>query len=825
MPAAGWVMDKKSLTERDICTKFITPAVKLAGWDEMTQIREEVFFTKGQIRVRGKLVTRGKAKFADYILYFKPNIPLALIEAKDNNHAVGDGMQQALGYAESLHIPFVFSSNGDGFVFHDHTGSSAETESNLTLDAFPSPAALWAKYQAWKGLSPAAARIVLQDYFDDSTGKAPRYYQANAINSAIEAIAGGQDRILLVMATGTGKTYTAFQIIWRLWKAGQKKRVLFLADRNVLVDQAMVNDFRPFGRAMAKLSTKSKTIERDDGTRVELIRAVDKHRRIDPSYEIYLGLYQAITGPDDRQKLYREFSSDFFDLIVIDECHRGSASEDSAWREILEYFSKATQIGLTATPKETEYVSNIHYFGKPVYSYSLKQGIQDGFLAPYKVIKVHVDLDVQGYRPEQGKLDREGDEVEDRIYNQRDFDRNIVIDDRTRLVARKVSDFLKESGDRFQETIVFCVDQEHAARMRQALINENQDLCNENHRYVMRITGGDAEGCDELDNFIDPESKYPVVVTTSRLLSTGVDAQTCRLIVLDRAVESMTEFKQIIGRGTRVHEDTKKFFFTLIDFRGATNHFADPEFDGEPVQIYSPGDDDPICPPDDLPTTDVDDDPLPPEPGDDETVIDGEPPDIGIPRGSGQKQGKIYVDGVSARIIAERVEYIDDDGKLVTESLRDFTKKALKKRFASLDAFLQRWNAADRKQVILDELAEEGLPLEPLADEVGKDLDPFDLICHVAFDRPPLTRRERADNVRKRDVFTKYGPQARAVLEALLQKYQDEGVTGLGDPRILQIPLFDAMGTLVELIQRFGTRADYERAMHELESALYQQAS
>jgi len=684
-------IDKKSLSERDVCTKFITPAIVQAGWDAMAQIREEVFFTKGRIIVRGKLVTRGKAKRADYILYYKPNIPLALIEAKDNNHSVGDGMQQALEYAETLHIPFVFSSNGDGFVFHDRTGTGDAMETLLALDAFPSPQELWARYRAWKGLSPDEESIVLQDYFDDGSGKMPRYYQVNAVNAAIEAIAKGQNRILLVMATGTGKTYTAFQIIWRLWKAGRKKRILFLADRNVLIDQTMVNDFRPFGQAMAKLSTGAKTIQRADGTEVELTTALDKKRRIDSSYEVYLGLYQAITGPEDRQKLFREFSPGFFDLIVIDECHRGSAADDSAWREILEYFDSATQIGLTATPNETCYVSNIHYFGKPVYSYSLKQGIQDGFLAPYKVVKVHIDVDVEGYRPEKGKLDREGAEIEDRIYNQKDFDRTLVIDDRTKLVAKKVSDFLKESGDRFQKTIVFCVDEEHAARMRQALVNENQDLCNENSRYVMRITGKDTEGQAQLGNFLDPESKYPVLVTTSRLLSTGVDAQTCRLIVLDRAVGSMTEFKQIVGRGTRVHEDTKKFYFTLIDFRGATAHFADPKWDGEPVQVYEPKEGDPIAPPDDAPTiTDDDDDPLPSEPGDDETIIDGEPPDINIPPDGPHKRLKVYVDGVSASIIAERVEYLDEDGKLVTETLRDFTKKALMKRFASLNDFLSR---------------------------------------------------------------------------------------------------------------------------------------
>jgi type I restriction enzyme R subunit len=812
-------MDKRSLSERDICTKFIAPALRRAGWDEMLQIREEVSFTRGRIIVRGKLVTRGQAKRADYILYYKPNIPLALIEAKDNSHSVGDGMQQGLDYAATLDIPFVFSSNGDGFVLHDRTCTGGATETNLGLDAFPSPTSLWARYRAWKGLDAEAEQIVLQDYFDDGSGKSPRYYQVNAVNAAIEAIAKGQDRILLVMATGTGKTYTAFQIIWRLWKSGRKKRILYLADRNVLIDQTMVNDFRPFGPAMAKLSTNAKTIEREDGRTIDLTTAIDKKRRIDTAFEIYLGLYQAITGPEDRQKLFREFSPGFFDLIVIDECHRGSAAEDSAWHEILEYFSSATQIGMTATPKETKYVSNIAYFGDPVYSYSLKQGIRDGFLAPYKVVKVHIDRDVEGYRPERGQLDREGEEVEDRIYNIKDFDRTLVLDDRTKLVAKKVTNFLKESGDRFQKTIVFCVDQEHAARMRQALINENADLSAENHRYVMRITGGDAEGLAQLGNFIDPESKYPVLVTTSRLLSTGVDAQTCRLIVLDREVGSMTEFKQIVGRGTRVHEDTRKFYFTLIDFRGATNHFADPDFDGEPVQIYEPDEADPIAPPDDAPQTAEGEDPMPPTPGEDEIIVD----QPGLPLPPGERQRKIYVDGVSATIIAERVEYLDENGRLVTESLRDFTKKALKKRFASLDDFLKRWKTAARKQAIIDELEAEGLALDAIVDELGKNLDPFDLICHVAFDKKPLTRRERAENVKKRDVFTKYGPQARAVLDALLEKYRDEGVLNLDDTNVLRIAPFSAMGSVVQLIKAFGDKEGFEQAVHELQSALYQE--
>lgn len=812
------IMDKRSLTERDICTKFILPAVKRAGWDEMLQVREEVYFTKGRVIVRGKLVTRGKAKKADFVLYYKPNIPIALIEAKDNNHSVGDGMQQALEYAATLNVPFVFSSNGDGFVFHDRTGQNVTKEANLGLNAFPGPADLWARYLAWKGLDAEAERVVLQDYFDDGSGKAPRYYQLTAVNAAIEAIAKGRDRVLLVMATGTGKTYTAFQIIWRLWKAGRKKRILFLADRNVLIDQTMVNDFRPFGAAMAKLSTNSKTIERQDGTTVDLTLALDKKRRIDTAFEIYLGLYQAITGPEDRQKLYREFSPSFFDLIVIDECHRGSAAADSAWREILDHFSSATQIGLTATPKETEYVSNTDYFGEPVFTYSLKQGISDGFLAPYKVIKIHIDRDVEGYRPELGQLDREGNEIEDRIYNTKDFDRSIVLDDRTVLTAKKITEFLTESGDRYQKTIVFCVDEEHAARMRQALVNENADMVAESRRYVMRITGSDKEGQGELGNFIDPESDYPVLVTTSRLLSTGVDAQTCRLIVLDRAVGSMTEFKQIVGRGTRVHEDTKKFFFTLIDFRGATAHFADRDFDGDPVQIYEPGEDDPIAPPDDTPTAEGDG-AIPPTPGEDETIVDQ--PGLPLPPDGGQR--KIYVDGVGARILAERIEYLDENGKLVTESLRDFTKTALKKRFASLDDFLKRWKSAERKQAIIEELEAEGLPLDPIAEELGKDLDPFDLICHIAFDKKPLTRRERAENVRKRDVFTKYGPQARVVLDALLEKYHDEGVLNLDDANVLKVTPFTAMGSVVQLIKAFGGKEGFEKAVHEMQDALYQE--
>jgi len=828
-------MNKRALSETEICDRFITPALRQAGW-LLERMRREYSFTDGRIIVRGRLVSRGRQRRADYLLVYE-GVPLAVIEAKDNSQALGAGMQQALAYAEALHTPFVFASNGDGFLQHDRTGQSAQTETILALDSFPSPEELWRRYSRWKGFTPQQEKVVLQPYYDGGSRKDPRYYQINAIQATVEAITKGQQRILLVMATGTGKTFTAFQIIWRLWKAGQKKRILFLADRNVLVNQTMVGDFRPFGPAMAKLSTAAKTIERADGTLETIALALNSQRQINKSHEIYLGLYQAITGPEERQKLYKEFSPGFFDLIVVDECHRGSAAEDSAWREILTYFSAATQIGLTATPKETKYVSNIEYFGEPLYTYSLKQGIRDGFLAPYKVIRVHLDIDVVGYRPKPGEVDDRGMEIEDRLYNQKDFDRNLVIDERTLRVAKWISDYLKASGDRMQKTIVFCVDTEHALMMRQALINQNQDLVAANGRYVMRITGNDEEGMKALDDFIDPMHPYPVLVTTSRLLSTGVDAQTCRLIVLDREVGSMTEFKQIVGRGTRVHADSKKFYFTLVDFRKASNHFADPDFDGEPVQIYEPGEEDPPLPPEEADPPRADEDDLWSEAEEDregETPLlgDGQDPDFPDPlppgpQPPGEPRRKYYIKGKPVRVLTERIEYLDENGKLVTESLRDYSRKTVRLQYASLDAFLRRWRGEERKATIIQELAEEGLLLEPLQQELGLELDPFDLICHIAYDQPPLSRRERAARVQKQDVFSRYGPQARAVLEALLAKYQDGGVVDeLADVKILQIPPFSAMGTPMELLHRFGgKKADFERAVHDLQAALYAEAA
>ncbi|MEA9660593.1 EcoAI/FtnUII family type I restriction enzme subunit R [Xanthomonas campestris] len=790
-------MDKSSLTERDICTKFIIPSIVAAGWDLDLQVREEVAFTKGRVVVRGKLHSRGLARRADFVLYHRANLPLAVIEAKDNKHSVGSGMQQALGYADALDVPFVFSSNGDGFLFHDRTATGDKVESELTLDQFPSPEELWRRYCLWKGLGEEARQVVESPYYDDGSSRSPRYYQINAINRTIEAVANGQNRILLVMATGTGKTYTAFQIIWRLWKSRQKKRILFLADRNILVDQTKNNDFKPFGTAMTKITK----------------------RQIDTSYEIYLSLYQAVTGVEDVKNIYKQFSREFFDLVVIDECHRGSAAEDSAWREILEYFSGATHIGLTATPKETKEVSSSTYFGEPVYSYTLKQGIDDGFLAPYKVVRIDFDVDLQGWRPPKGMRDKNGELIEDRIYNLRDMDRQLVVEARTYLVAQKVTEFLTATGP-FQKTIVFCDDIDHAERMRQALVNLNPQRVAENRKYVMRITGDDNEGKAELDNFINPEMRYPVIATTSKLMTTGVDAQTCKLIVLDQHIRSMTEFKQIIGRGTRINEDYGKYWFTIMDFKKATELFADPSFDGDPEVIYNPS---------------PNDSPVPPEigggEGGDGGVV-GDPPDGGDDVTTGGEDGpkriKYVIDKLPVSVVAERVLYYGSDGKLITESLRDYTRERVLRQFASLDDFLRRWSDAQQKKAIIDELATQGVLWEELAGEVekklGQSLDPFDLICHVAFDQPPLSRRERADGVRKRNYFARYQGKARQVLEGLLDKYADTGVEHIEDIRILQLDPFRTLGAPVELVAAFGGKTNYQRAILDLESQLYSSA-
>jgi len=784
-------MNKNKLSERDICTKFITPAIQQAGWDIQTQVREEVSFTKGRIIVRGKLHSRGEQKRADYILYYKSNIPIAIIEAKDNSHGVGSGMQQALNYAETLGVPFVFSSNGDAFLHHDRTGNSLQTEQELALTAFPSPTELWQRYCQWKGIETEQARHTVEmSYYDDGMGRAPHYYQASAINNAIEAVAKNQQRILLVMATGTGKTYTAFQIIWRLWKSGTKKRILFLADRNILVDQTKNNDFKPFGAAMTKISK----------------------RQIDKSYEVYLSLYQAVTGNEEDKNIYKQFTRDFFDLIVVDECHRGSAAEDSAWREILEYFSNATHIGLTATPKETKDVSSITYFGEPVYSYTLKQGIEDGFLAPYKVVRIDIDKDLQGWRPTSGQVDKKGQVIEDRIYNQSDMDRNLVLEKRTELVAKKITEYLTAT-DPYAKTIVFCDDIDHAERMRQALVNANPSRVKENRKYVMRITGDEMEGKAELDNFINPEERYPVIATTSKLMTTGVDAQTCKLVVLDQHIKSMTEFKQIIGRGTRINEDYGKYWFTIMDFKKATELFADKDFDGEPVVIFEPKSGESPVPPDDEG-----------ENGTDEAGMQGsDKPDIteGGNTGGGEGRVKYVVGDVPVRILSERVQYYGPEGKLITESLKDYTRKAVRKDYSTLDVFLKTWTSAERKAALIQELEQHGVLLDALAEEVGKDFDPFDLVCHIAFDQPPLTRKERADQVKKRNYFAKYGSQARQVLEALLDKYADTGVENIEDIKILTLDPFKNMGSAPELISAFGGKPAYLQALKELEAQLY----
>ena len=790
-------MNKKTLSERDICTKFITPAIEKSGWDKLTQLLEEVSFTDGKIYVRGKMTARGARKRADYILYYKPNIPIAIVEAKDNKHSVRAGIQQALDYAKILDIPCVFSSNGDGFIFHDRTATDGNVETELNIDSFPTPEELWQKYKKYKGIeTPEAEKVVAQDYYFDGSGRSPRYYQQIAVNRTVEAIAKGQDRILLVMATGTGKTYTAFQIIHRLWKSGKKKRILFLADRNALIDQTRRGDFKHFKDKMT----------------------VVKHRMIDKSYEVYLALYQGLAGADEQANAYKQFSTEFFDLIVIDECHRGSAKEDSAWREILEYFNTATHVGLTATPKETTEVSNTEYFGEPIYTYSLKQGIDDGFLAPYKVVKVTLDIDAEGWRPPKGFVDKDGLPVEDRIYNRTDFDKNIVVEERRKIVAAKITEFLK-GYDRFAKTIVFCIDIEHAEGMRSALANANSDLFADNNKYIMQITGDNEEGKRELDNFINPSETYPVIATTSKLMTTGVDAQTCKLIVLDSNIGSMTEFKQIIGRGTRINEEHGKTYFTIMDFRNVTNLFADPDFDGDPVMIKDVDEEDDLTGTEDETT--------------DDPIIDGDGEEVEFPAtpeqpeitGGGEimeePRAKVRVDGIQVKVVNERVQYLGTDGKIITESLKDYTKNNVISQYKTLDDFLNTWNNAERKKAIVKELEEHGVFFEALKEEVGKEFDPFDLICHVAYESKPLTRKERAENVKKRNYFSKYGNQAQQVLKTLLDKYSQDGLITIESTEVLKLDPLNKLGTPIELVKAFGGKPQYLNAIKELEQELY----
>lgn len=795
------IMNKKQLSERDICTKFITPNIVAAGWNVDTQIREEVGFTDGRIYVRGRIHARGAQKRADYILYYKPNIPIAVIEAKDNNHTVGAGIQQALGYAKPLDVPFVFSSNGDGFLFHDKTIKSGDIETEIPLDAFPSPEDLWQKYKTYKGISDDLDPIVAQEYFSDGTTRSPRYYQQIAINRTVEAIARheGNNRHLLVMATGTGKTYTAFQIIYRLWKSGLKKRILFLADRTSLIDQTIRGDFRHFKEAMT----------------------VIKHRQIDTAYNIYLALYQGLSDNNDTDA-YKQFSPEFFDLVIVDECHRGSAREDSKWREILEYFKGATHIGMTATPKETKEVSSTEYFGDPLYTYSLKQGIDDGFLAPYKVVKVTLDVDAEGWRPPVGLKDKDGHLVEDRIYNRTDFDKHLIIEERRQTVARKITEFLKGS-DRFSKTIVFCVDIEHAEAMRRELANANADLVSANSKYVMQITGDNKEGKNHLDAFISPSEPYPVIATTSKLMTTGVDAQTCKLIVLDSNIGSMTEFKQIIGRGTRINEDFGKHYFTIMDFRNVTALFADKDFDGDPVRVKE------VTEGEDISDTDNETDDMPVTDditGDEIGFPEPEKPDVTIDDDLTQpeRRRKVTVNGVEVTVIKERVQYMGDNGKIITESLRDYTRKNVRSAYTSLDAFLRSWKQADKKRAIVDELEQHGVIFAALNEEIGSSFDPFDLICHVAFDQRPLTRKERAEQVKKRNYFAKYGDLARKVISALLDKYSDDGILDLESPEIIRLDPLRKLGSPVEIIRAFGGKPAYETAIHALTDELYKAA-
>lgn len=790
-------MGKSHLSEEDIKARYITPAITDAGWDIKKQVRLEYAFTDGRIILRGNVTARGKKKSADYLLSYKNNFPLAIVEAKDNNHSVGAGLQQAIEYAKALDVPYVYASNGDGFVEQNLINGKVK---ELKLKEFPSPEALYQRYKIDKGIDEAEEKVMLEPYYYISNYKTPRYYQRVAINRTVDAVAKGRNRVLVVSATGTGKTFMTFQIIYRLWRSGLKKKILFLADRNVLVDQTITGDFKPFSGKMTKV----------------------QNRNLDSSYEIYMALYQQLAG-DDGEEAFRQFKPNFFDLIVIDECHRGSAKEESVWRKILDYFSEATHIGCTATPIETKEASSFTYFGEPIYEYSLKQGIDDGFLAPYKVIRIGLDKDLEGYRPEAGKVDKYGYGIEDREYNVKDFDRSLVIDDRTLVVASKITEFLKKT-DRFSKSIVFCVDIEHAERMRQALINENKDLYAENDRYIMRITGDNDEGKAQLENFIDEESPFPVIAVTSKLMTTGVDAKMCKLIVLENSINSLTEFKQIIGRGTRLLVDYGKTYFTIMDFRNASRLFADPAFDGKPEAVIDLDGNDPV----EEPETPTDED---------EKGIGEDTANDGVKEGGGEyitgvtspfddegedKPRKYYIGDVTVRVLSERVQYVDKDGKLITESLIDYTKKNILQQYSRLDEFLRTWTTAEKKQAIIDELQDRGVLLDAVREELGKtELDDFDLICHIAYDKAPLTKRERAENVKKRHYLYKYSDIAQQVIEALLDKYANDGIKEIEDAKVLQLKEFAKIGSPIKIVKAFGGKEAYLKAVQELENEIY----
>ena len=768
----------KDLTEEDIKLRFITPSLQKSEWDIQSQIRCEYYYTDGKINVRENVASRGKGKKVDYLLSYRSNMPIAIVEAKDNKVTVSHGIQQAIGYAVDLDIPFAYSSNGSGFYEHDRiTGKERE----IKLDEFPTPEELWNRYKVEKNLTEEETKIITQPYYYMSAFKTPRYYQRIAINKTVEAIAKGQKRILLVMATGTGKTFTAFQIIHRLYSSGAKKKILYLADRNILIDQTIQNDFKPFQKVMTKI----------------------ENRKMDSSYEIYMSLYHQLRS--NEQEVYKQFKPDFFDLIIVDECHRSSARDDSNWHEILNYFSSATQIGMTATPKETNDISNIAYFGEPIYTYSLKDGIEDGFLAPYKVIKVGLDKDLEGYRPEKGKLDEDGYEVEDKEYTVHDFDRKIVIDERTKVVAKRITEYLKAT-DRYARTIVFCVDTEHALRMRDALANENSDMMKVNPSYVIRITSNDDYGKTKLDDFIDSNTTYPVIATTSKLLSTGVDTKTVKLIVLDEEIQSMTEFKQIIGRGTRLLPNKGKEFFTIMDFRNNSEKFADPAFNGPAESIIN------------IDGGDLDDVKSPKEYGIDK--IKSELPINGAVDQEGFK--KVYIKGVDVSILNETIKYYDADGKLITESIMEYSKKNLKRLYENHDGFEQEWFKADSKKEFLEHLMSEGVMVDAVFNKVNdNNIDIFDILSNMAYDEKALTKEDRIEKVEESSLLNEYNDKQKNVIEELLNVYKSKNIIELENIKLLEIKNFNKFGGLVPIINLFGGKDKYLGMISKLENLLY----